>query len=232
MLIQWIATSFRAFLFGTSFFKRYKLIIANNDFLLQQVFKMRHKVFSEQLGWESKNSEALERDIYDSTAKHVLLWCKKRKEYVASARLVIKPEKNNNPLPSEFLYSQQYSSSAAATMFPQNTFPIGEISRVLVLQESKENLPKKMRVYPVLGLYMGILALAKKVAVENIYMLCELPIIEQIQSLTGVRLTLMGDPLNHRGERRIVSFSLRKAVLSLSREKKLLFNVMNFTLSL
>jgi Acetyltransferase (GNAT) domain len=118
-----------------------KIQIAHDVRAQEETFKIRHRVYCEEQGWEPTVADCLEQDSYDQFATHVVL----RNEetdgaVVGTVRLV--PAKLGGVdiiLPIERCFG-----SSLAKIFPNQDLPnrasISEVSRLAVLPEYRRML--------------------------------------------------------------------------------------------
>ena len=55
------------------FRSRFEVVPAVSEGLVEEVYRLRHRVYCEELGFEAVRPEAQERDDYDGHAVHLLL---------------------------------------------------------------------------------------------------------------------------------------------------------------
>ena len=85
-----------------NFNKYFEVLFANTESLRQESFRIRHRVYCEELGWEPKQDNGLETDPCDDYSFALLLVHKRTGQYAGTARLVISPpEKPEKQLPFE-----------------------------------------------------------------------------------------------------------------------------------
>jgi N-acyl amino acid synthase of PEP-CTERM/exosortase system len=202
---------------GGQFSKYFELVFAESPQLRDEVFRIRHQVYCEELGYESVSPDGRECDEYDSHSKHLLLRTANTGVRVGCTRLVLPPlEQPSLPLPFE--------RACAATLdrglidpatLPRNS--IAEVSRLAVVrafrrrkgeEHSKDGAavidygtPKQPRFpYIQLGLYLGAVALAHRLGIKIIFFLTEPRLAGHFEKL-GFPVHQIGGPIEHRGTR-------------------------------
>lgn len=206
------------FSLGEGFRKYFEVATAFDDVGRNDVFGIRHEVYCEELGFEPVRPDRREMDEYDrhslhclmrtSTEPHVLVGCN---------RLVLaRPEEPDYPLPFE--------RTCAATLDRSIIDPakeprgaIAEVSRLAVRAHyrrrrgetkaavalSDEDFGTKEQPrfpYIPIGLYLGVIALAKHEGIETLFVLTEPRLADHFAKL-GVKITQIGGPVEHRGIR-------------------------------
>lgn len=184
----------------------------------EQVFRIRHQVYCEELGFEPLRADGLEQDAFDAQSLHCLLRAKQPLgEPVGCARLVLTdPDDPQAPLPFEL--------SCAAVLDRALVDPaklrrerIAEVSRLAVrgayrrrrgeqrdpvaMQKSDFGSAVQPRFpYISIGLYLGAISLAARSGITNLFILTE-PRLAAHFSKLGVHLQQIGAPIEHRGMR-------------------------------
>ena len=199
-------------------FKKYfDITPAVADSLQDEAYGVRHKVYCEELGFEPVREDHRERDEYDDRAVHVLVKSVKFDRYAGCARIVrVDPGDPLSRLPVEKTCEHTIERGIVdPTRLPRER--IGEISRLAVTSEfrrrkGEETTPiaisqadfgvAQMPRFPYLqvGLYLGAIALAKRLGLETLFVLTEPRLANHFARL-GVKIRQIGGPVEHRGER-------------------------------
>lgn len=84
-------------------FKHYfKIVPALSDALRDEVYRIRHQVYCEELGYEAVRSDRRESDEYDPHSIHLLIRSVQAGEFVGCIRMIkCRPEDLDYPLPFE-----------------------------------------------------------------------------------------------------------------------------------
>ena len=199
------------------FRSRFEVIPAASGDLVEQVYRLRHRVYCEELGFESIRPDAQERDDYDGHAVHLLLRKAGVGAPVGCARIV-RPNPTNlsTPLPFERICAASLDRSIVDTaLLPRNK--VAEVSRLAVMSEFRrrkgeagqpsplaaadfgtEEYPRFP--YVLVGLYLGIVAIADIHGIETLFMLTEPRLAAHFVKL-GITVRQIGTPIEHRGLR-------------------------------
>ncbi len=89
------------------FHEYFEIILANTKELKEASYKIRHQVYSEELGWEPSNPDRMETDEFDHYSVPLLLRHRRSNQYAGTLRLVTSsPNAPENKLPFEAHGSQ------------------------------------------------------------------------------------------------------------------------------
>lgn len=209
---------FERFNLGHGFRKYFQIHPAIDDALRDDVYRIRHEVYCEDLGYEPVRPDRLESDEYDAHSEHCLLRTSSEPmKLVGCTRLVLtKPEERSCPLPFEHTCAATLDRSIVdPARLPRET--IAEVSRLAVRAgyrrrrgESRasplihdedfgtNNQPRFP--YIPIGLYLGALALAERQGIETVFMLTEPRLAVHLARL-GVDVRQIGGAVEHRGIR-------------------------------
>jgi len=199
------------------FCSRFEVIPAVSDALVEQVYRVRHRVYCEELGFEAIRPNAQERDDYDDHSVHLLLREAGEGLPVGCARLV-RPKLTNPsaPLPfEEFCAASLDRSIVDPARLPRST--IAEVSRLAVLSEFRRRQGEAAQPAPLsegdfgtyqyprfpyilVSLYLGLVAVASIHGIESLFMLTEPRLAAHFAKL-GVTVRHIGSPIEHRGLR-------------------------------
>jgi N-acyl amino acid synthase of PEP-CTERM/exosortase system len=190
-------------------------------------FRIRHRVYCEELGFEPVRADALEHDEYDEGSEHILIRSVRTQAFVGCARVVL-------PHHSEFVLPIEHSGSWAAPrpVFDSAGRPfVAELSRLAVVHEFRRrrgeqdtpiNLADEDFGTPVrprfphipVGLYLGALAIAERRGIAALVVLTEERLARHFGRL-GVRLTQVGDVVEFHRLRAPYLMSVRETVNAL-----------------
>jgi N-acyl amino acid synthase of PEP-CTERM/exosortase system len=225
---------------GTGFGKYFRAEPALDDVLRRSVYRIRHQVYCEELGYEPVREDGLESDAFDERALHCLLRAKTGGEYVGCVRLVLAGDRDDDRLPFEEVCRDSIDRSIVDPAQIQRK-RIAEVSRLAVIskyrrrrgeqkqpvgiEESDFGTPDRPRFpYIAAGLYLGMLALARRQGLETLFMLTEPRLARQLTRL-GVRLQQVGSPIEHRGVRYPSMMSVSEVIDGLNFFVRPLFDV-------
>jgi N-acyl amino acid synthase of PEP-CTERM/exosortase system len=203
---------------GEGFSRYFELVPALDDGMCQTVFRIRHEVYCQDLGYEPVREDGLETDDYDRHSLHCLLrTAGADKAPVGCVRIVLaRPEDPSYPLPFE--------NTCAATLDRSIIDPgrvprerVTEVSRLAVVsrfrrRKGEETQPiaigdedfgtvirSRFPFIPV-GLYLGSIALALHHGIDHLFMLTEPRLALHFRKI-GFVIDQIGGPVEHRGTR-------------------------------
>ncbi|MEO8037580.1 MAG: PEP-CTERM/exosortase system-associated acyltransferase [Betaproteobacteria bacterium] len=202
---------------GRGFSTRFEIVAAVTDELKERTFRLRHSVYVEDLGFEPDRGDQRETDDYDSHARAILLRHIGTGEFIACARVVRPPADDvDAQLPFERVCADTLDFARLGTdAIPRDA--IAEASRLAVIskfrrREGEQPVPAPLAdrdfgevhfprfPYMIIGLYLGIIALARLDRIRRLYLLTEPKLAEHLSRL-GVEVVAVGDPVEHRGRR-------------------------------
>ena len=217
---------------GAGFTKYFQVLPALGEDLRRSVFRIRHSVYCEELGYEPARTDGLESDEFDRHAIHCLLKSVQSDEFVGCVRLIL-AEANNlqSPLPFERLCETSIDRTIVDPARLDRT-RIAEVSRLAVVSryrrrrgeqkvplgiaEGDFGTPDRPRFpYIAAGLYLGMIAQARHHAIETLFMLTERRLAKQLARL-GVNVRQIGAPVQHRGTRYPSMMSVQEVIDGLS----------------
>lgn len=197
----------------------------------QEVYRLRYQVYCQELGWEPENPSGQETDEYDAYSMHCLMRSVHSGEYVGCIRLVLPKDGQFYPLPFEkacgsTLYDGYMDPKA------RSRFAIAEVSRLAVIGKYRRRKYEQQRSvaisdadygtiarprfpYIPVGLYLGMLAMAKRNEIETLYVLTE-PVLAKHFKRLGIKLLPIGNPVEHHGERIPLMMSVKQTLSNLN----------------
>jgi N-acyl amino acid synthase of PEP-CTERM/exosortase system len=217
---------------GAGFSKYFRALPAVDEELRRAVFRIRHTVYCEELGYERARPEGLEFDDFDSRSLHCLLQSVRNGDYVGCVRLVLSNSNDAQPeLPFQRLCGATLDHSLVGPALLNRT-KIAEVSRLAVvseyrrrkgeqkvsvgIDESDFGTPDRPRFpYIAAGLYLAMIAQARRHGIETLFMLTERRLARQLSRL-GVNLQTVGAPVEHRGLRYPSMTSVSEVINGLS----------------
>lgn len=210
---------FDRFNLGAGFSKYFKIEAAATDAVRDEVYRVRHEVYCEELKFEPERPDRREIDAYDAHSLHCLLrGAQAPHPSVGCIRLVLPdPGALASPLPFETTCAHTIDRRIIDPAKLDRT-RIAEVSRLAVraayrrrkgeqnvavaLQdEDYEEVRRQPRFpYIPIGLYLGSVALAARNNVDTLFVLTE-PRLASHFSKLGVEIKQIGGPVEHRGTR-------------------------------
>lgn len=199
------------------FRKRFELIPALDPELKDRVYRLRHQVYCEDLKFEPIRPDGRESDEYDAFSTHLLLRYLPTDEFIGCARLVTTP-------PDDALYPLPFERTCAATLDRTVIDParldrrrIAEASRLAVASAYRRRRGEALQPVPLspedfggadrprfpyilVGLYLGVVAIAHLKGIEKMFLLSEPRLADHFSRL-GVQVLRIGGPVEHRGIR-------------------------------
>ena len=198
-------------------FKEYfELVEATSPALKDEVYRLRHRVYCEELGFERPTADGRERDEFDEHSRHLLLRSVKTGAAAGCIRLVtVPPERPRALLPFERICAETIDRlHADPAEMPRGA--IAEISRLALAREfrrqrrvdgSQETVHRAFGTpahptypYVQLGLYLGATALAERLGITTLFLLTEPRLLTHFRRL-GFPIRQIGGPVEHRGMR-------------------------------
>jgi N-acyl amino acid synthase of PEP-CTERM/exosortase system len=202
---------------GAGFQKFFRVRPALDDTTRREVFRIRHTVYCEELGYEPVRDDGLESDEFDRRSLHCVLQAIATGEYIGCVRLVLA---ERGRLDVELPFETRCGSTLDRTIIDPAQLDrsrIAEVSRLAVIaryrrrrgerdvpiriDEGDFGSPDRPRFpYIAAGLYLAMLAQAKRHDIDTLFMLTERTLGKQLTRL-GVALRPIGPPIEHRGLR-------------------------------
>lgn len=200
-------------------FRQYfRLVEADSAELQADVFRVRHEVYCEELGFEPARDNGMEQDEYDAHSLHCLLQrVTSGGEPVGCARLVLpRPGQPEYPLPFERscdtaldrtiidpkkLHRDGIAEISRLAVRPAFRRRKGEEGHAVDLQTRDFGTKDQPRFpYIPISLYLGAVALAKRKGINTLFILTEPRLASHFMQL-GVEVKQIGAPVSHRGIR-------------------------------
>jgi N-acyl amino acid synthase of PEP-CTERM/exosortase system len=200
-----------------NFAKYFSVEAAVTDELKREVYRVRHAVYCQELGYERTNPNEEETDRYDERSLQIALRAQAHGRIVGCVRLVrTDPDDLAAPLPFETLCADVIDRTIVDPALIDRRHAV-EISRLAVLSDyrkrkgdsnspmaiSDEDLGTRDQPrfpYIPVGLYLGLLAAAEFHNIEHLFTLTE-PRLARHLSALGFRIHLFGQAVEHRGKR-------------------------------
>ncbi|SOD40549.1 PEP-CTERM/exosortase system-associated acyltransferase [Nitrosovibrio sp. Nv4] len=202
---------------GNAFKQYFEIVPAFSNALKNEVYRIRHEVYCEDLKFEPARANGQETDEHDANSLHLLMRSVKTSEFVGCTRIIRpSPDNPDQPLPFE----TTCASTLDRTVIDPATLPrdcIAEVSRLAVIAGyrrrkgeansavgiSNEDFgtPKQAR-FPFIpiGLYLGTTELARLAGIETVFVLTEERLANHFGKL-GFSLQHIGSPIEHHGRR-------------------------------
>ena len=199
------------------FSQYFRYVPALTPELAQEVYKIRHKVYCEDLKFEAQRTDGMETDEYDAHSIYGLVQSVTSGQYVGCARLILPCPQDNAKL---FPVERSCEKTIDRTSFDPGAVPrptIGEVSRLAVIaayrrRKGEQNRPapinedsfgtQKQPRFPYIpfALYFGCAALARKSGIDHVLVLTEPRLSAHFRKL-GMNIRQIGSGIEHRGHR-------------------------------
>jgi N-acyl amino acid synthase of PEP-CTERM/exosortase system len=202
---------------GDAFKQYFEIVPAFSDALKDEVYRIRHQVFCEELAFEPQRPDRRERDDYDIHSLHLLIRSVKTGEFMGCTRIIrARPEDPHYPLPFEKTCAAALDRSIVdPAKLPRDT--IAEVSRLAVIarfrarrDEQKSpltisdndfgTLAQPRFPYIPVGLYFASAELAILNDIDTLFVLTEERLARHFRTL-GIKIETIGAPVEHRGQR-------------------------------
>ena len=192
--------------------------VALNEELRQEVFKIRHNVYCEELAFEEVKDEGMEQDEFDPQSIFCMIKHKPSNIYTSCVRLV-KSSSKDELLPIEkFCIDSIQDKSLHPDNFEREE--IGEISRLAVKADFRRRKSDQfkgsavgaisestyseteLRCFPfiAIGLYMSAATLGINTGVKHAYVMME-PRLARSMKFVGIKFHQLGDAIDYHGLR-------------------------------
>ena len=202
---------------GESYQKYFEIVLALTPELQDEVFRIRHTVYCEELKFEPVRPDGRETDQYDAHALHCLIRNVHTGEFAGCTRLVL-------PQPGNPLALLPFEKTCADTIDRSIVDPlrlprsaIAEVSRLAIVAKYRRRKADERNVrglsdesfgdakrprfpYIPVGLYLGTIELALRHGIDTLFVLTEPRLAHQFSRL-GAKVTQIGGPVEHRGQR-------------------------------
>ncbi len=199
-------------------FKRYfDILPALTDSEKQAAFRIRHSVYCEDLGWEATRADGMESDAYDIQSLHCLIRNRASGDFIGCVRLIC-PESGGPlaTLPFERtcgdvldrsiidpakLRRERIAEVSRLAIVGQYRRRRGEERTSGIVQDSDFGTPDRPRFpYLLVGLYMGVFAIADLHGLEKLFLLSEPRLARHLNKI-GITNERIGEATEHRGLR-------------------------------
>jgi N-acyl amino acid synthase of PEP-CTERM/exosortase system len=209
------------------FLHYFVVVPANDDRLRQEAYRIRYRVYAEELGWEDAERfpDGLEIDAHDADGVACLLRHRPSARFAGCVRLVMRGTDPTTPFPFEQAMSQGGHPLDTAGLADDWRSRCGEISRIAVVSQFRRRRNERerpetdiedgsaanpeRRVFPhiAMGLYLGAAAMGLRRGLESVFAIMEPKLARRLR-LYGIEFEAVGEPFEHHGTR--VPYRLRR----------------------
>lgn len=193
-------------------------VFADTPELREEVFKIRHNVYCEELGFEPIRYDGMETDEFDRQSIFAMIKHRPSENFASCVRIV-KADKEGDLLPIEKFCKEAIEDP---NLDPQNfdRSEICEISRLAVRSEFRRRQSDKfkgsatgviseqtyseteLRCFPfiAIGLYMVAASMAIDSGIKHVYVMME-PRLARSMKFVGIKFEPLGTPVDYHGLR-------------------------------
>lgn len=197
----------------------FDIVPADDAHMRDKVFRIRHQVYCEELGFEPHRTNQREEDQFDQNSIHCLLLHKPSQTYVGCVRLILA---DTDALAPGFPFEQVCGKSLRWAFNNSNKtgrHKFGEISRLAITSdfrrsrhetqalnagnpkpESRDDDAKRLFPSIALGLYLAIAAMGLSKGLDGVFAMMEPRLARQLRRF-GIHCQQVGDAVTHRGTR-------------------------------
>jgi N-acyl amino acid synthase of PEP-CTERM/exosortase system len=209
--------SSKIFNLGNAFKQHFEIVPAFSDALKEEVYRVRHQVYCEDLKFEPTRPDKREIDEHDANSLHLLMRSIKTNEFIGCTRIVLsRPEDPYYQLPFE----KTCVTALDRSIIDPSKLPrqdIAEVSRLAVIAAFRRRkgeansavgisgrdfgTPDQPR-FPFIpiGLYLATTELARLNGIDTAFVLTEKRLASHFSKL-GFDLQYIGNAIEHNGER-------------------------------
>jgi N-acyl amino acid synthase of PEP-CTERM/exosortase system len=192
--------------------------VAINEILRNEVFRIRHNVYCEELAFEKVKEEGMEQDEFDAQSIFSMIKHKPSDTYTSCVR-VVRSANESELLPIEkYCINAIHNNKLHPSNFPRHE--IAEISRLAVKSDFRRRKADKfkgsavgaisetnyseteLRCFPfiAIGLYMAAATMSIETGVKHVYVMME-PRLARSMKFVGINFIQLGDAIDYHGMR-------------------------------
>ena len=193
-------------------------VIANSDSLREEVYKIRHGVYCEELGFEPVKESGMELDDFDKFSVHCLIKHSRSSTFAGTVRIV-RPTESHQQLPIEkYCLNSITDDRLNPSSFARKD--ICEVSRLAVPKQFRRRQmdnyqgaavgtinkstysETELRCFPFIavGLYFAAAALALEEEIRHAYVMME-PRLARSMGFVGIKFQQIGPVVDYHGKR-------------------------------
>ncbi len=189
------------FCVANDFCERYQIVIANTEELRRDVFRLRHEIFCDDLGYEMDHHDGLESDEFDADSLHVLLRERVSQKAIGCFRLVMPQRGGHVWLPFD-IYGVPHVDRSLFNWNRVNHARSVEVSRLALLKPNTRSQLSNGESTPYLAtaLFYAVTAMIVRLNVENVFMVIE-PCLGRLTSRFGIKLDQISPSFEYYGQR-------------------------------
>lgn len=203
---------------GGGFRQYFEIVPAFSEALKDEVYRIRHQVYCEDLGFESARVNGREMDEHDSCSLHLLIRSIQSGDFIGCTRIVRpNPESPDAPLPFERVCADTLDKKIMINLAGSARYSVAEVSRLAVISRYRKRkgesaspvsitdedfgtVSQPRFPYIPIGLYIGTIELARLNGINILFFLTEERLAGHFGKL-GVELKRVGEAVEHHGRR-------------------------------
>ena len=110
---------------GSAYKNYFELVPAVSEILRDEVYRIRHQVYCEELAFEPQRPDRREKDVYDAHSLHLLIRTVQTGNFAGCVRIVrVRPTDPDHPLPFENACAATFDRSIGdTTRLPRTSLP-------------------------------------------------------------------------------------------------------------
>jgi N-acyl amino acid synthase of PEP-CTERM/exosortase system len=202
--------------YADEFRQYFRIRLATTETLINEAYKIRHAVYSDELGWEPKRPDRRETDKYDGHALHCVLQHRRTGAFAGCVRLIASTENNKVPFEENCLDAID-KKIINPFKLPRGSF--GEISRLAVPATFRKRKNERNRPYVIgpsiesyseeerrhfaniaVGLYLASIACVDLMGMDHVFVMME-PRLRRHLVRFGLPFMPAGKPIDYHGYR-------------------------------
>ena len=200
------------------FCTKFKLQVATTPELKAEAYKIRYKVYCEDLQYEPADHfpDEMESDRYDQQSIHLLLQHQESKLYAGCVRLII-PQNHSFSLPFEAVCKNQFNTDAVdiSNLSRDSMFEVSRLAATSEFRKRKGELKTpdglapdyearndERRGFPIvpLSLYLGVLGIMCETKLEHLFTMMEPRLARHLRHV-GFQFHQIGELVEYHGKR-------------------------------
>lgn len=204
---------------AADFSERYQIQIADTETLRKKVYRVRHQVFCDELGYDMRHVQGHEFDEYDDSSLHVLLSQRDGDIPIGCFRLVM-PQRGEVWLPFD-RYGVPHVDERFFDWSRVDRARSIEVSRLALSPRSRQCRPTEgapSDPYMATAMFYAVTSLILNLGTENLFMVIE-PRLGRLISRYGFTLDQISPPFEYYGQRATFSAYRSRIVDELQRLK-------------
>jgi N-acyl amino acid synthase of PEP-CTERM/exosortase system len=197
---------------AADFSERYQILIASTETLRRKVYRVRHQVFCDELGYAMNRTRGQEFDDHDAGSLHVLLRERVSGISIGCFRLVMPQPEGGIWLPFDD-YGVPHVDNQLFDWNTVNRARSAEVSRLALSSARRGSRADKQTgpsdSYLATAMFYAVSALVLNLNIENVFMVIE-PRLGRLISRYGFTLDQISPPFEYYGQRATFTTNLKR----------------------